>query len=340
MIDRFSIRVVSWMLGLMVSAYLGGQAVHAQGDASGEKIYKQTLRSTVWIIAPKGSRLASSGTGSLIDMKHKLVVTNYHVVGDSSQVIVLFPDYQKGNKLITERSHYMDLVRKRGSVPGKVLHRDMARDLAVIELETVPKGVEPLRLARDSAGPGQRVHSIGNPGRSDALWCYTSGTVRQVYHKKWRSQDEEKIYSFEAHVVETQSPTNSGDSGGPLVNDRGELVAVTQGTATNAQLISLFIDVSEVKSFLASKKLLPRLPAAVARADQVDSPKAEAAAGAAKETADKLEKAAASKLELAKTLANDGKLDKAKVRFETIISTYPDTKAAVEAKVLLDRINK
>src|SRR5205807_7278268 len=100
MLRKFSIRVASWMLGLMVSAYLGGQPVHAQGDASGEKIYKQTLRSTVWIIAPKGSRLASSGTGSLIDMKHKLVVTNYHVVGDSSQVLVLFPDYQKGNKLV------------------------------------------------------------------------------------------------------------------------------------------------------------------------------------------------------------------------------------------------
>ena len=75
----------------------------------------------------------------------------------------------------------------------------------------------------------------------------------------------------------------------------------------------------------------------MARADQAESPKVE---GAAKETPDKLEKTAASKLELAKTLANDGKLDKAKVRFETIISTYPDTKAAVEAKVLLDRINK
>jgi HEAT repeat protein/S1-C subfamily serine protease/DNA-directed RNA polymerase subunit RPC12/RpoP len=55
----------------------------------------------------------------------------------------------------------------------------------------------------------------------------------------------------EAMVVETQSPVNHGDSGGPLVNDRGELVAVTQGfMGGEARLVSLFIDVTEATSFI------------------------------------------------------------------------------------------
>ena len=54
-------------------------------------------------------------------------------------------------------------------------------------------------------------------------------------------------------MVETDSPTNPGDSGGPLLNAKGELVGVTQGGALNAQLVSTFIDVSEVKQLLATK---------------------------------------------------------------------------------------
>src|SRR5213076_2868989 len=105
-----------------------------------------------------------------------------------------------------------------------------------------------------SPDPGQTVHSIGNPGRSDALWVYTPGKVRQVYTKKWRAKlDERTTLHFEARVIETDSPTNPGDSGGPLVNDRAELVGVTQGGATNASLLSTFVDVTEVKRFLASQ---------------------------------------------------------------------------------------
>ena len=65
------------------------------------------------------------------------------------------------------------------------------------------------------------MHSIGNPGTSGALWVYTPGKVRQVYSKKWKAKlDERNIHTFQAKVIETDSPTNPGDSGGPLVNDR------------------------------------------------------------------------------------------------------------------------
>src|SRR5207248_1523345 len=59
-----------------------------------------------------------------------------------------------------------------------------------------------------------------------------------------------RVLTFEARVVETDSPTNPGDSGGPLVNDRGELVGVTEGASTEARLVSTFVDVSEVRRLL------------------------------------------------------------------------------------------
>ena len=54
--------------------------------------------------------------------------------------------------------------------------REPRCDLAVIELERMPPGVQALRLAASSVVPGQRIHSIGNPGVSGALWVYTPGS--------------------------------------------------------------------------------------------------------------------------------------------------------------------
>src|SRR5207249_3390857 len=101
--------------------------------------------------------------------------------------------------------------------------------LALIKLDFLPPGAKVVPLAKKSVSPGQRVHSIGNPGKSEGMWVYTSGTVRQVVRMKWTVRTEEDKLTLEAKVVQTQSPTNPGDSGGPLLNDNAELVGVTQG---------------------------------------------------------------------------------------------------------------
>ncbi|HEV3444882.1 MAG TPA: tetratricopeptide repeat protein [Gemmataceae bacterium] len=53
-----------------------------------------------------------------------------------------------------------------------------------------------------------------------------------------------------------------------------------------------------------------------------------------------LEKRATSLYNLAKSLADAGKTDKARPRLEDIIKKYPDTLAADDAKELLDKITK
>jgi hypothetical protein len=55
---------------------------------------------------------------------------------------------------------------------------------------------------------------------------------------------------------------------------------------------------------------------------------------------DKDEKDAARKLNFAKTLAEDGKTAKAKERLEEVITKYPKTKAAEEARELLKNLDK
>jgi S1-C subfamily serine protease len=309
------------------------RAVLAQPE-NGEKVYDRTLRATVCILTPRGAM----GSGSLIDREERLIISNYHVVGaDDDRVVVFFPHFENG-KLISERSAYKSFISKGGGIRGKVLYRDDRRDLAVIRLEKtkLPANTAVLRLAPADVRPGQTVHSIGNPGSSGAFWVYTQGSVRAVYNKKWRSMLGRDLHEFEARVVETQSPTNPGDSGGPLVNDKGELIGVTQGFKQDAQLLSLFIDVSEVRSFLKEHNKLPKNSLVASAESGSASQDTEKSSDKVKPLADELERKAARKLKLADQLKRDGKLEKAKDWYQEIIDEFPKTEAAAKAKTLLD----
>jgi S1-C subfamily serine protease len=310
---------------------------------TGKEIYQRTLKSAVWIahVMDLGGGKASllTGSGSLIDVPQRLLLTNYHVVGNETEVRVFFPQFDKQNKLVANKDHYLQQLRDGGGLRGKVLTVDKRRDLALIQVDKLPQGTMAVPLSKESVGAGDSVHSIGNPGASDALWAYTPGAVKNVYKKSWAVKERNEVMNFEATVVETTSPVNPGDSGGPLLNNLGELVAVTQGGVSSQGTISYFIDISEVRSVLAAKKI--RLaggpPATVASAVE---PKADAPPkDAAVEQAEKDEKAARAKLALAEQFIKD-RPDRAKERLEDIIKNYPNTKAAQDAKNLLAKLNK
>ncbi len=216
-------------------------------------LYKDSLKSTTWVLS-KNSDGTSSGTGVLVDEKQKLVVTNFHVVGDSRAAVIFFPDLENDQPNVS-RQHYLDNVRKLG-IRGRVIATDRKRDLALVQIERIPDGCKAIELAETSIGPGEAVASVGNPGSTDALWVYTSGTVRSIYQKQFRTGAGEHNFK----VVETQSPINSGDSGGPVVNSEGKLVAIAQAIAPNARLVSYCVDITEVKGFLASPWKLAPLP--------------------------------------------------------------------------------
>jgi len=186
------------------------------------------------------------------------------------------------------------------------------------------------------------VHSIGNPGASDALWAYTPGAVKSVYKKTWNVRDRKDVHNFEANVVETTSPVNPGDSGGPLLNGQGELTAVTQGGVSAQGTISYFIDISEVRTLLAAKKIrVTNEPVATVASAVEPKPddKPAPAKDAAAEQADKDEKSARAKLTFAEGMVRD-RPEKARERLEEIVKNYPKTKAAADAKELLAKLKK
>jgi S1-C subfamily serine protease len=226
---------------------------------SGSEVYQKALRSCVWILTHK-----STGSGCLIDADKRLVVTNAHVVmmrdnfGNvvDAPVTIHFPCFNNDGKVIAEKGYYHRLPGQTltGGIMGKVLKKDESRDLAIVQLNRLPPGTPAVHLAKNSPNPGESVHAIGNPGASDSLWVYTSGSVRNVYQKSWQSgpQGGPPSLNIFARVVETTVPANPGDSGGPLLNEYSELVGVTQGFSAGATLLSYAIDVSEVHTLLNS----------------------------------------------------------------------------------------
>ncbi len=235
-IHSFTTKTAICLVALATSV----SAAKADGD-----IFSKTLKATAWVLA-KSDGAISTGTGVLVDAEKKLVITNFHVIGEARTAVIFFPDFKDGN-LIVDRDHYTENVKKI-SVRGRVLAVDRKRDLALIELDKLPEGVEALPMADAGITQGEDVQSIGNPGASGALWVFNSGTVRTIYQKQFRTGAGEHDFK----VVETQSPVNSGDSGGPVVSNNGELVAVAQATSRKGSLISYNVDVSEVKAFINS----------------------------------------------------------------------------------------
>lgn len=185
-----------------------------------------------------------TGTGVLIDRERRLVITNFHVVSEEREVAVFFPQ-KKDGQVIAERKFYADQFDKL-ALRARVVGVDRRRDLAILQLPSVPDDAAAIEMAAEPISPGESVHSLGNPTSTDVLWAYTSGTVRAVYRKHFRTGAGEHEFT----VVETQSPINPGDSGGPVINNDGKLVAISQALDPNARLVSFCVDASEVKALL------------------------------------------------------------------------------------------
>jgi S1-C subfamily serine protease len=318
-----------------------------------EDLYERVVKSCVFIVTPISKTSYAMGSGSLIDAEKRYVITNYHVVEDKAVVYAQFPRYIKG-KLDTDKKGYKDTALGGKAIKAKVLHYDISRDLAVIQLEKIPAGTQAIPLAKNSPRQGTTVWNIGSPGAVDQVFSVTEGKVRSVGIEDHLVSGPGGADAFRvrAKMVTATNPTNPGDSGGPLFNSKGHQVAVTESGRTRAQQVNLFVDVTEVRAFLAEKKItfkeLSDEPDP--KSEDTGSPKGNDSATKPSvkdktspdtEASPADEKAAASMLARAKIFAEGDENRTTYIeKLKAIIKQFPATKAAKEAKKLLDAANK
>lgn len=249
----------------IVAAAIGGTVVTAIGVAllvmsketaavTGDQIYKDTLLCAVWVVNDTtlpviGSIQRSTGSGVIVDLQERLVITNFHVVANGSEVKkevdVYFPEFRNG-VLLTEKSEY---TRHSRSSRARVLEADETTDLAVLQLDWHPEAAKAVPLAAVPAVAGEDVYTIGNP-QGDSLWVHSEGAVRQRQHKEYMVGGGGDALHINAYVLDTQTPINPGDSGGPVVNASGRLVGINHSHSVNDRLVTHAIDIEEVKRIL------------------------------------------------------------------------------------------
>ncbi len=215
------------------------------------ELYELILHGTAWVRAMEvtDGRAVEQwyGTAWVYDVRRGLLMTNEHVVHDHDEVELFFPVAVDG-ELQTDPDYYRKNVKP---TIATVIDRDARLDLALIQVPKLPAGVRALPLAARSPRPGERLHSVaGLPCASEGLWIYSAGETRQVYRRT-------NALGHFTQMVESQMPSNKGNSGGAIVNDWGEVVAVCEGMSVDptVYLLTMFVDLSEVKSYL--EEVLP-----------------------------------------------------------------------------------
>jgi tetratricopeptide (TPR) repeat protein len=209
-----------------------------------KELHAKLLKCSGWVRFEANGGM-SHGTGGIIDKSRRLMVTNDHVVEGTDVVWVVFPEYKDG-KLIREEGHYAKLK----GVKAVVIDRDFARDLAVIQLESLPADAEELKLAADEPDEGDRIRTIGGftNGGDGLVWGGVHGEVRTVGPQDNRGRGVRHVLS--------DAGTNGGNSGAPVLNEAGELVGVHCAHKPKAINVAMHVSVKELKAYLSETESL------------------------------------------------------------------------------------
>lgn len=173
----------------------------------------------------KGFQKQEVGGGSgFIISKDGLILTNKHVVADTSAEYTVFSN--NGQKY-----------------SAKVLARDSINDVAIIKIEA--SNLPTIKLGdSDTVLVGQTAIAIGNAlgeFRNTVSVGVVSGLARSVTATGGGAT--ETIYD----VIQTDASINPGNSGGPLLNLTGEVIGINTAMVSGAQSIGFAIPINQIK---------------------------------------------------------------------------------------------
>ena len=213
------------MLGFVFAAALAADAsVWAQLANEQQALFEKVAPSVVFILN-EGQQASGSpeedkrsiGSGFFVT-KWGLILTNAHVVRDTTRVTVV------------------TLAGKR--LNGKVIERATKEvDLALIRVDE-PEA-KPLELGTpEQVRIGNIVGAIGHG--MGGIWTFNTGIITNNYSVK------------DAAVFQTQIPINSGNSGGPVFDSQGRVLGVVTAQLSGANLVNFAIRADMAALYLPS----------------------------------------------------------------------------------------
>jgi serine protease Do len=180
------------------------------------------------LVIVRGHRFGA-GSGIVWDA-NGLILTNNHVVGRHTPVVVLQDDREYESRLVA---------------------RDPDVDLALLSIEAT--GLTPLQPASVSPRVAEMVFAFGHPwGQRNTV---TRGIVSALVSAQNRRGDT-------LPVVRSDAPLAPGNSGGPLVNTKGELIGINAMIIGGDQSVSIAASVAKefVAKALAKQSVVAHTP--------------------------------------------------------------------------------
>lgn len=167
----------------------------SQGPFRGDPFFEEFFRS---FAGPSKPRVQNSlGSGVILE-EDGIVVSNYHVVGQATDIRVVLAD--------------------RREYSATVLLADKEADLAILKLDGA-EGLPFLHLRdSDQVEVGELALAIGNPfGVGQTV---TSGIVSGLARSGTATGNER------GYFIQTDAPINPGNSGGALIDVNGDLIGI------------------------------------------------------------------------------------------------------------------
>ena len=158
----------------------------------------------------------ASGTGFVYktDDKYGYIITNNHVIANSTSIKVTFSNNKKYDVKVVGKDEYADIA-------VLAVEKD-----AVLSVATIGSS-EKMRV-------GDTTFAVGAPVDST---IYSWSVTRGILSGKNRVVEVSDYTSSSViNVLQTDTAINSGNSGGPLCNSNGEVVGVTNMKLSSAQV--------------------------------------------------------------------------------------------------------
>lgn len=160
-----------------------------------------------YLIAPRQQNFPYLGSGFIIDTEGH-VITNYHVVEDSTSIRVTLTDKRSYEAELLDADRYVDvaLLKLIGLAPGE--------------------GLPTIKLGdSDDIMIGESVLAIGNPFGPLIADPRPSVSVGVISASNRSFKDSKRQRSYQ-DMIQTDAAINPGNSGGPLVNLDGEAIGI------------------------------------------------------------------------------------------------------------------
>jgi len=171
------------------------------------------VRESVVLVQGTTSDGGVQGSGFVYEFSDRMVViTNYHVVHDTSSLSVTFSN---GN-----------------GYSATVLGTDPYADLSVLSVDAPASEFKPVEIVSSSTlRVGEPVIAIGNP--YGLVGSLTTGVVSAL-GRTLTEEDYAGGFAI-ANIIQTSTPINPGNSGGPLLNAVGKVVGITTAIVSESQ---------------------------------------------------------------------------------------------------------